>query len=139
MGFRFNAGENCGGAALFPAVRRRFRRSPADEAGQDLAGLLVPDGELGVGGGKVAGVVEAQEGRALKRAGADVEGEADQGVELVLAGLSGQGGGYLLGKLVQVGGEEADFPRMRPLFEAINCCSSSMSRRVMKLRSASVS
>src|SRR5947209_5889996 len=66
-------------------VERRLRRPPPGEAGHHLARRLVPFGEFEGGAGIIAGLVLPEQGARLQIADADIVGEADQGIELVLA------------------------------------------------------
>ncbi len=73
------------GTDLLREVQVGFHLAPADETGEALAAAVDPAGEFAPDGG-VFGVrlYLAEQGGAGKVAGADVIGEGEQGVELML-------------------------------------------------------
>ena len=71
--------------ALLREVQVGFHLAPADEAGKALAAAVYPAGELAPDGGVFGvGLYLAKQGRPGEVAGADIVGEGEQGVELML-------------------------------------------------------
>ena len=74
------------GTNFLREVQVCFRLAPADKAGKALAAAIDPAGELAADGGIFrVGFDLAEQGGAGEVAGADVVGEGEEGVELMLA------------------------------------------------------